>query len=73
MSFERYEVEGRTTRGAAVTVKCEIFKSTMQSWQSLAEDAAEFATKVGQQNLINISVSAEGAGSEGCIFVWYWE
>jgi hypothetical protein len=48
------------------------------SWEKLAAEAAEFATQVGQERLINISVSASGGGQlsgfggEGVIFVWYW-
>jgi hypothetical protein len=52
-------------------VKCEIFKSSMQSWQSLCEDAAEFATEIGRERLINLSVSEDA--NQGVIVVWYWE
>jgi hypothetical protein len=62
-----------------MTVKCEVFKSSSKSWETLAEEAASFATKVGPKNLINISVAAAGGtdlmgtGAQGCIFVWFWE
>ena len=76
---------GATMSGArggapmAMTVKCQTFVSGIKSWEKLAAEAAAFATQVGQQRLINISVSATGGadligyGAEGVIFVWYWE
>ena len=56
-------------------VECMIIKSATRSWKSLCEDTTEFATKVGRERLINISVSAAGdnIGAEGAIFVWYWD
>ena len=59
-------------------VKYELFESDTKSWDTLCADAAAFATSVGHENLINISVSAAGgthfggAFSKGTIFVWYW-
>ena len=50
-------------------VECLMIRSSTRSWQSMCEEAAEFATKVGRERLINISVSAVGA--DGTIFVWY--
>ena len=61
-----------------MTVKCQTFVSGIKSWEHLAAEAAEFATQVGQERLINISVAAAGGGhlsglgAEGVIFVWYW-
>ena len=56
-------------------VNCMLIRSTTRSWKSLCEEAATFATKVGRDRLINISVSAAGdnLGAEGTIFVWYWD
>ena len=60
-------------------VKCQTFASGMKSWEKLAAQAAEYATQVGRERLINISVTAAGGGAvsgfgvEGVIFVWYWE
>jgi len=53
-------------------VECMMIRSATRSWTSLCEEAAEFATKVGRERLINISVSAAGdnLGAEGTIFVW---
>jgi hypothetical protein len=62
-----------------MTVKCQTFTSAMKSWETLAAEAATFATQVGKDRLINISVSASGGtnligfGGEGVIFVWYWD
>jgi len=39
----------------------------------LCEEAAAFATTVGKERLINVSVSQGDTGHEGVIFVWYWE
>ena len=56
-------------------VECMMIRSSTRSWQSMCEEAAAFATKVGHERLINISVSAAGdnLGAEGTIFVWYWD
>jgi len=60
-------------------VECMMIRSATRSWTSLCEEAAEFATKVGRDRLINISVAAAGGsdafgvGARGTIFVWYWE
>jgi hypothetical protein len=54
-------------------VRCELFKSAFKSWESLCEEAAAFATEVGRERLINISVSQADSGGQGVIFVWYWE
>jgi hypothetical protein len=43
----------------------------MKPWDSLCEEAAAFATEVGRERLINISVSEDRG--DGVIFVWYWE
>jgi hypothetical protein len=59
-------------------VKCQTFVSGIKSWEKLAAEAAEYATQVGKERLINISVAAAGGGTlsvgvEGVIFVWYWQ
>ena len=56
-------------------VECMIIRSSTRSWKNMCEEAAAFATKVGRENLINVSVSASGdnLGAEGTIFVWYWD
>lgn len=60
-------------------VHCRVFESTTKSWDSLVEEASQFASSTGRDRLINISVSAAGGsdafglGARGAIFVWYWE
>ncbi len=60
-------------------VRCEKFRSSTRSWDELIEEARTFATSKGRDRLINISVAAAGGsdifgfGSQGTIFVWYWE
>ena len=54
-------------------VRHKLFESTFRSWDSLCEEAAAFATTVGRERLINISVSQADTGGRGVIFVWYWD
>jgi hypothetical protein len=55
------------------------FASTSESWESMFEDAANFASEVGPDRLIGISHShgggneAWGYGGSGVVTVWYWE
>jgi hypothetical protein len=60
-------------------VQCRVFTSSTKKWDELVDEASEFATGVGRDRLINMSVSASGGtdlfgfGSQGAIFVWYWD
>lgn len=59
-------------------VRYEVFQSSIESWQSLFDQAAEFATHVGQNRLIGISQSEGGGGNvswgkNGVVTVWYWD
>ena len=54
-------------------VQHKLFKSSFKSWDSLCEEAAAFATTVGRERLISISVSQADTGGQGVIFVWYWD
>ena len=54
-------------------VRHKLFKSAFKSWDSLCEEAGTFATELGRDRLINISVTLGDAGGQGVIFVWYWE
>jgi hypothetical protein len=62
-----------------MTVQSRVFASSSQSWESLCADAAAFASEVGRQRLISISVAASGGtdmfglGGTGVVIVWYWE
>jgi hypothetical protein len=56
-----------------------VFASSSKSWESLCDEASEFASEIGRERLINISVAASGGtdvfglGGTGVIVVWYWE
>lgn len=56
-------------------VECMIIRSATRSWESMCQEAAVFASGIGRERLINISVSASGdnLGANGTIFVWYWD
>jgi hypothetical protein len=62
-----------------MTVQSRLFSSASKSWESLCAEACEFATEVGRDRLINISVAASGGtdvfgiGGTGTIVVWFWE
>jgi hypothetical protein len=62
-----------------VTVRHRIFESSTKAWAALCTEAEQFATDVGRQRLINISVAASGgsdlfgAGGHGVVIVWYWD
>jgi hypothetical protein len=56
-----------------VRVQHMLFRSTFKSWEALCEEAAAFATTVGRDRLINISVTQGDTGGQGVIFVWFWE
>ena len=51
-------------------VRFEVFRSSFESWRSLFNQAAAFATNVSPERLITISHSADR--TEGVITVWYW-
>ena len=62
-----------------MSVQSRQFASSSKSWEALCAEAAAFATEVGRERLINISVAASGGnevfgfGGSGVIVVWYWE
>ena len=47
-----------------------IFRSSMATWDTLFEEASEFATGIGRDRLISISHSEDH--SDGVVVVWYW-
>lgn len=47
------------------------FKSSWDSWDSLFQQACEFANHIGQENVQNISHSCHN--NEAVITVWYWQ
>ena len=54
----------------ALEVKFEIVRSAVHSWQSLFEQAANVATKIGREKVISISHSADDG--DGIVTIWYW-
>ena len=60
-------------------VQSRLFSSNSKSWEALCDEAAAFASEVGRERLINISVAASGGteflgmGGTGVLIVWYWE
>lgn len=62
-----------------MSVRHRIFESSHKSWEDLCNEATAFATSVGRDRLINISLAAGGGteflglGGKGVIVVWYWE
>lgn len=49
------------------------FTADFKSWDAMLDEAAAFATTVGRENLINISISEFGQyASTATIVVWYW-
>ena len=63
----------------SMTARHRIFESRSKSWQDLCDEATAFATEIGKERLINISVAASGGtdmfghGGRGVIAVWFWE
>jgi hypothetical protein len=62
-----------------MSVQRRIFASSSKSWEALCAEASAFASEVGREKLINISVAASGGddvfglGGSGVIVVWFWE
>lgn len=62
-----------------MTVRHHIFESATKSWEQLASKAEVFASTIGREFLVSISVASTGGteafgfGGKGLIIVWYWE
>ena len=60
-------------------VRHRIFESSSKSWEQLAKETEDFASTIGRERLINISLAASGGqetfgfGGKGVLIVWYWE
>jgi hypothetical protein len=61
--------EAAPPRHGAV-VRFKTFISGFESWEQLFGQAAEYATRLGPDRLINISHSEDS--NEGVVTVWYW-
>lgn len=53
-----------------MTVKFQVFRGIFSTWEILFKQAAEFATAIGKEKLINISHSEDQV--QGVVTVWYW-
>lgn len=55
-------------------VEFRVFQSSVSSWQTLFQEAADFASTLGPQRLICMShsESREGMHAPGVVTVWYW-
>jgi hypothetical protein len=53
------------------TVRFKTYRGVLSSWNSLFNQAAEFASTISREKLITISHSADS--SDGVVTVWYWE
>jgi len=62
-----------------MTVRHRVFESATESWDDLCAEVEAFASTLGRERLINISVAASGGthllglAGKGVIVVWYWE
>ena len=60
-------------------LQAEIFESVMKSWEEMCSEVSEFASTIGKDRLVSISVAAAGGtdiggrGANGIIIVWYWQ
>ena len=50
-------------------VQFKMFRSVVSSWQTMFQEAAEFANSIAADRLITISHSADGG--QGVVVVWY--
>jgi len=48
-----------------------MFKSSVKTWQTLLNEASDFASTIGEQRLINISHSCDQMTA--LVVVWYWD
>ena len=66
-----------TARGVGTTARSRIFERGAQSWEDLCHEATGFATQIGPEKVISISIAPGGAmsgdGADGFVVVWYWE
>ncbi|HZZ45137.1 MAG TPA: hypothetical protein VFE58_19530 [Tepidisphaeraceae bacterium] len=54
-----------------MSVRFKFFRGVLKSWDSLFDEAAEFASTLKPERLISISHSADQG--KGVVTVWYWE
>ena len=51
-------------------VRYRMFRGTLATWEALFQEAAEYASTLRPEELINISHSEDG--NDGVVAVWYW-
>ena len=47
-----------------------MFRGTLATWETLFAEAAQFATEIGPERVLNLSHSADRG--DGVVTVWYW-
>ena len=62
--------EGGAQKAQKPRMAYEIFRGTLATWDDLFTQAAQFATEIGSERVLNISHSADSA--DGVVTVWYW-
>ena len=58
-------------RAEQMSVNFRIFRSGFSAWDTLFQQAADFASELGPDRLINISHSEDS--HNGVVTVWYWQ
>ncbi len=48
-----------------------MFKSSVKTWQTMLNEASDFASTIGEQRVINISHSCDN--NKAVVVVWYWD
>jgi hypothetical protein len=62
--------EGGTEKPKKWRMAYRMFRGTFETWDDLFGAAAQFATAIGSERVVNISHSANH--SDGVVTVWYW-
>jgi hypothetical protein len=52
-------------------IKFRKFVAIVKTWDTVFQEAAQFATTIGPDRVVSISHSADG--SKAIVTVWYWE
>ena len=70
--------EWRMEERTSMTARHRTFESRSKSWEELCAEATAFATEIGPERVISISVTASGGvemfhGAQRVIVVWYRE
>jgi len=62
--------EGAAGHAPVWTMRYEMFRGTLTSWEDLFQRAADFATSLGPERVAGISHSSDSG--DGVVTVWYW-